>query len=120
MLSSDARGIANAKRLRRDMSLPERLLRRELKRRPAGLKFRRQHAAGRYVLDFYCHEARLCVEVDGDWHGLGDRPGKDAERDAWLAMQGIATLRLTAVDVLNNVEGCVQAIVNAAKRPTSP
>jgi hypothetical protein len=47
------------------MSLPEGLLWRELRKRPSGLKFRRQHPAGIYVLDFYCAAARLAIEVDG-------------------------------------------------------
>jgi very-short-patch-repair endonuclease len=48
------------------MSLPEVLLWQALRARPGGWKFRRQHPSGPYVADFYCHEARLIVEVDGD------------------------------------------------------
>ena len=114
MLSSDARKIGFAKALRREMSLPEVLLWRVLKTRPDGFKFRRQHAAGRYILDFYCHETRLCVEVDGDHHGLENRPERDAERDDWLKTQGVRTLRLTAKDVLDNLEGAIAAILEAA------
>lgn len=117
MLSSDARKIGLAKELRGEMSLPEVLVWRVLKTKPNGLKFRRQHAAGRYILDFYCHAASLCVEVDGDHHGLGDRPERDAGRDAWLAAQGIVTLRLTATDVLTNLDGVIEAILQAAPPP---
>nr|WP_324255282.1 DUF559 domain-containing protein [Sphingomonas sp. PL-96] len=58
-----------ARKFRREMSLPEVLLWRELRARPAGLRFRRQHPAGPYVLDFFCSAQRLAVEVDGDAHG---------------------------------------------------
>ncbi len=48
------------------MSLPEVLLWQVLRTRPSDLKFRRQHPSGAYVADFYCHEARLVIEVDGE------------------------------------------------------
>ncbi len=49
--------IDRARKLRRGMTLPEGLLWRELRQRPAGLKFRRQHPSGAYILDFYCSDA---------------------------------------------------------------
>jgi very-short-patch-repair endonuclease len=55
------------------------------------------------VLDFYCPELKLCVEVDGAGHEL--RLEADAARDAWLATQGIRTIRLAAKDVLADVSG---------------
>jgi very-short-patch-repair endonuclease len=82
-----------AAKLRRALALPEGLLWRELRKRPDGLKFRRQHPAGRYVLDFFCAGAKLAVEVDGEMHSRGDRPARDAERDAWLRTQGVRVLR---------------------------
>jgi very-short-patch-repair endonuclease len=60
------------------MTLPEVLLWRELRKRPDGLKFRRQQAANSYVTDFYCHSARLAVEVDGEAHNRGNAPISDA------------------------------------------
>ena len=56
-----------------------------------GFKFRRQYAIGPYVLDFYCAEARLCIEVDGEQHL--ERREQDAARDAFLAERGILTYR---------------------------
>jgi very-short-patch-repair endonuclease len=59
-----------AKALRVNLSLPEAMLWRELKRSAGGeVQFRKQHPFGPYVLDFYCARARLCVEVDGYAHG---------------------------------------------------
>jgi very-short-patch-repair endonuclease len=56
-------------------------------------KFRRQHPIGRYYLDFFCIEASLNIELDGSQHGLPENQLADASRDAFLAAQGIKTLR---------------------------
>src|SRR5581483_12302097 len=92
-----------AKGLRRTLSLPEVLLWKALKGGAIDrLQFRKQHPIGPYVLDFYCHAVKLAVEVDGASHGFGDRPGRDGQRDAWLAERGIRTLRLPASLVLRD------------------
>jgi very-short-patch-repair endonuclease len=108
---------AFAKHLRRRLTLPEGLLWRAIKGRQAdGLHVRKQHPIGPYVLDFYCHEARLCVEIDGAAHTFGDRPRADARRDAWLAGKGVRTLRIPASAVLEDVDGVVRMILDAAGR----
>ena len=90
-----------AKSLRRAMSLPEVLLWKALRgRQLCGLHFRKQHPLGPYVLDFYCDAERLAVEIDGDNHSFGHRPGRDARRDAWLRARGVRTLRISARSVL--------------------
>jgi very-short-patch-repair endonuclease len=93
------------------MSLPEVVLWKQLRLRPDGLKFRRQHPAGPYVLDFYCEAARLCIEVDGAAHDFGDNPAADQHRDAWLASTGIRTVRIVARDVLHNLDGVLQLVI---------
>jgi very-short-patch-repair endonuclease len=98
------------------MSLPEVLLWQQLRRRQTGPKWRKQHPAGPYDLDFYCDAAKLCVEVDGEGHERGNRPARDARRDAWLAEQGITTLRIPASEVLNNLEGVVIFLTETARR----
>ena len=103
--------IALARKLRKAMTTPETLLWHRLKTRDeTGFVFRRQHAFGAYILDFYCAKARLCVEVDGVLHSLGDAPRRDAVRDKWLEAQGILTYRLTAADVYKDVEACADGI----------
>jgi very-short-patch-repair endonuclease len=97
------------------MTLPEALLWRELKKRPGDLKFRHQHRAGRYFLDFYCYEAALVVEVDGEIHGRGDQPAKDAIRDEWLRLQKVRVLRINASDVLRDMETVLLHIVTTAR-----
>eukprot|EP01136_Pigoraptor_vietnamica_P023035 Opistho-1_new@6312 len=78
-------GRRNARRLRREMTPPEIGLWLALRDNAENLRFRKQHAAGSYVLDFYCAPAKLAIEVDGEAHERGDRPERDAARDAWLA-----------------------------------
>jgi very-short-patch-repair endonuclease len=98
------------------MSVPEAYLWQVLRRRPAGLKFRRQYPFERYTADFYCAAAKLVVEVDGISHGMGDKPELDRERDASMREAGLRVLRLTADDVMKDVESVVTAIVLAARR----
>ena len=114
--------VNRSKALRRAMTLPEVLLWQALRARPAGHKFRHQHAAGPYVLDFYCVRSALCIEVDGKGHEMGANPRRDARRDAWLAGRGIETLRVPAADVLIGVERVVALIEErcASRDPRNP
>jgi very-short-patch-repair endonuclease len=109
-----ARSVRRARRLRREMSLPEFLLWQVLRGKPSGLKFRPQHPTGPYHLDFYCSDARLAIEVDGQAHERGDRPARDAARDRWMHDKGIETLRIPAAEVLRNFEGVLCGIVAQA------
>jgi very-short-patch-repair endonuclease len=115
MLTGPKRTVERARALRRVLSLPEVLLWRALRDRPGGWKFRRQHPAGPYVLDFYCSDARLAVEIDGIAHDMGDRSERDAVRDAWLATNGVVVLRIPAADVLRDADEMVQRIVSACQ-----
>ena len=112
--SPEARALAQ--RLRRTLTLPEALLWKGLKaRRQDGLPFRKQHPLGPYVLDFYCSRARLCIEVDGFSHGAGDRPIRDAQRDEWLRLHGVETLRLRAGLVLEDIDAALSMVRTAAR-----
>jgi very-short-patch-repair endonuclease len=100
------------RRLRKTMSLPEVILWEWLRHRPAGLKFRRQHPSGPYILNFYCNDARLAVEIGGEAHCQAMQANHDGRRDRWFANAGIKTLRIAASDVLGNLE-CVTQIILA-------
>ncbi|HMJ93798.1 MAG TPA: endonuclease domain-containing protein [Allosphingosinicella sp.] len=86
---------------------------------PAGLKFRRQHPAGPYILDFACMESRLAVEIDGEAHSAAEVALHDDARDEWLANQGFRTLRIPARDVLVNLQGVIQMLALQAD-PAQP
>jgi very-short-patch-repair endonuclease len=105
----------NARKLRRNMTLPEVLLWRWLRQRPEGLKFRRQYPTGPYVLDFFCSDARLAIEVDGEAHSRGDRPDRDQARDQWLRSAGIETLRIAAADILDDTDAVLRWISMKAR-----
>ena len=105
-----------AKALRSTLSLPEKLLWVRLRRRESDLPiFRRQHPFGPYVLDFYCTSARLCIEVDGASHSMGDRPERDERRDAWLRVQGIEVVRIAASSVLDDPESVTDWVRDMAR-----
>jgi very-short-patch-repair endonuclease len=107
--------IANARRLRRALSPPELRLWSRLRTRVPGLPaFRRQHPVGPYVLDFYCAKARLAVEIDGMSHDLGNRPQRDARRDAWLEEGGVTVMRIAAGEVMSGVDEVADAVVRMA------
>lgn len=103
-----------ARRLRRSMSLPEVMLWQILRTGPAGLRFRRQHPAGAYILDFYCPTRSLAVEIDGAGHDHPEQWQHDLTRDAWLGQQGVAVLRVPAGDVLADADAAAEGILRTA------
>ena len=103
------------------MTLPEVLLWRNLKQwRQEGYHVRRQHPIGPYVLDFYCDEHKLAIEVDGYMHSVGQRLQRDTERDDWLALRKIRTLRLPARLVLHEMESALDTIRQALEQAANP
>jgi very-short-patch-repair endonuclease len=109
--------VYEARRARREMSLPEVLLWQRLKGSPQGIAFRKQHPIGNYRADFYCAAAKLVIEVDGVAHDMGDRPQRDAERTTWLESQGYRIIRIPVADVLKDADQAAQSIVSLAARP---
>jgi len=74
------------------------------------LKFRRQHQIGDYIVDFYCHDKRLVIEIDGGIHNKQYQIKKDKKRDVYLTSLGITVLRFTNEQVINNIENVLQEI----------
>jgi very-short-patch-repair endonuclease len=109
--------VSLARRLRREMSLPEVLLWEHLRGQKTGFEFRHQHPIGPYICDFYCAAAKLAIEVDGEYHGRGDRPFRDANRDKFFELNGYRVLRAAAGEVLRDIEAVVTIIVSSAARP---
>lgn len=106
--------VSRARILRRALTPPEARLWVRLRRRALdGLKFRRQHPIGIYVLDFYCVKAMLAVEVDGETHaGRGDH---DARRTRWLERQGVSVIRIPAEQVRVNLDAVLTFIASTAR-----
>ena len=108
--------IVRAREFRRSPWLPEGLLWQALRKRPDALKFRRQHPIGPYIADFYCTAARLIIEIDGQSHGMGDRPQHDERRDEWLREQGLSVIRFSGAEVMSNLGSVVTGIVTACRK----
>lgn len=104
---------ARARQLRKMMTKAERILWSALSgRKCGGRKFRRQHPIEPYIVDFYCAEANLVVEIDGDSHE--GRQDYDRRRDEFLEGLGLTILRVSNDDVLDNLDGVAEAILRAA------
>ncbi|MFW5634035.1 MAG: endonuclease domain-containing protein [Erythrobacter sp.] len=111
MITGPRDTVKRARKVRSEMSLPETLLWRELRKRPGGYKFRRQHPAGEFVLDFYCTRARLDIEIDGWVHDSTQKAERDRQRSAFLRSQGIATTRIPAKRVLEDLDAVITRLV---------
>jgi very-short-patch-repair endonuclease len=110
-----------ARQLRRKMSLPEVVLWQALRKgRLAGLRFRRQHPIGPYILDFYCASACVGIEIDGFAHDTAAQARHDERREAWLSERGVMLSRIRAVEVLRDeaLEGVLLAIERAVSAPS--
>jgi very-short-patch-repair endonuclease len=99
------------------MSLPEVLVWQRLKGGKAGLSFRKQHPIGPYLVDFYCSDGASVIEIDGEAHERGTAPKRDADRDAFLTENGYRVLRITAAEVLRDVDAAVQGTVVFVESP---
>jgi len=104
--------MANAKALRARMTPAEKLLWMNIRNRKlGGLKFRRQHPVDRFIADFYCHEKRVVIEVDGGIHLNIDQLEYDRTRTVVLNNWGIEVMRFTNEEVLcsmSNVLKCIK------------
>jgi len=85
-----------------------------------GYKFRRQHHVDRYILDFYCSELSLAVEVDGDSHFTEAGLAYDCIRSKFLQQQGIKVLRFTNQEVGGDLGRVLSKITAALKGPPHP
>jgi very-short-patch-repair endonuclease len=116
--SSSRFTASNAKRLRSEMTDAEGLLWFCLRNRQlSGFKFVRQHPVGRYIADFACREANLIVEIDGGQHA---ESATDAARTQELASHGYEVVRFWNSEVLQNLDGVLQALADRLSKAPSP
>jgi very-short-patch-repair endonuclease len=115
--------FSNARDLRLNTTEAENILWNAIRnKRLNGTKFRRQHPIGRYIADFYCHEARLIIEVDGEIHNTIDSQEYDKNRSQVLEELDIKVIRFTNFEILNNLDEIliqillqIQRLVNLPK-----
>lgn len=109
-----------ARENRQNATNAEMLMWRLLRGKQLGAKFRRQHPVGSYILDFYCHDHRLAIELDGSQHYLPQGMAADEERSQMLAVHGIRVLRFSNRDVLLETEGVMERVWQAIALTPTP
>ncbi|MDF1579912.1 MAG: N-6 DNA methylase [Desulfuromonadales bacterium] len=113
-------GLVEEARLLREKQTPAEEMLWELLRNHKfmNLKFRRQHQIGDYIVDFYCHDKRLVVELDGAVHTTEERQKKDQKRDAYLSSCGFQVLRFQNHELLNAPQQVLDAIAGEVTSPS--
>ena len=106
-----------ARKLRRAMSLPEVLVWQRLKNEQTGVRFRKQHPIGSFVVDFYCAATRTVIEIDGEVHNRADRPARDADRDRFLTENGYRVIHIPAADILRDADRATDALAALVASP---
>ncbi|AQM67644.1 hypothetical protein Vca1114GL_01127 [Vibrio campbellii] len=101
--------------LRTNMPKPEEVLWQRIRRKQLGVKFRRQHGIGRYIVDFYCAELNLVIEIDGDSHFSDEGKEKDTIRDSFMETLGIKVLRFTNEEVMKQTESVLERLFNLVR-----
>ena len=101
--------LGKAKELRKNLTDAEKILWQKVRNRGLGYKFVRQYVFDdKYILDFYCAERKLVIELDGGQHNENI---KDKERNEYLKSRGCRILRFWNNDFVNNIEGCLAVII---------
>jgi predicted helicase/very-short-patch-repair endonuclease len=104
--------LEKAKELRKKQTPTEKILWECLRgNRLLDFKFRRQHNIASFIVDFYCHSAKLVIEIDGKIHEELEQKEKDNNRDEWLKNYGLKVLRIKNEDILNNLENTLNIII---------
>lgn len=121
----DPQLLAFAKTMRHNATDAEALMWQVLRaKRFMGLKFRRQHVIKPYIVDFYCHEIGLVIELDGSQHGMDDVIEYDAERTKFLEALGLTVVRYWNNDVLGRTDMVLEGLWNVCtelkSKSTSP
>ena len=107
-----------AKELRENMTPAENVLWAELNRRKIkGYRFKPQHPINRFIVDFYCHKAKVVIEIDGEVHELEEQVQRDQGRSSELEAFGLKVLRFSNQDVFENLEEVVKKINNSLQTP---
>ncbi|HEX5839319.1 MAG TPA: endonuclease domain-containing protein [Anaerolineales bacterium] len=104
--------LARAREMRHPQTPAEAIVWRVLRNRQIGFNIRRQHPIDKFIIDFYCAEAKLLIEIDGNSHFNSDQEEYDNERTRYLEKPGCKVIRFTNDDVKNNI----QAVGNEIKR----
>lgn len=102
--------LKQRKHLRQNLTNPEKIIWQKLRNRQIrGFKFRRQHNIGKFIVDFYCDEIKLIIEIDGDVHAFQEE--QDKKRQIFLENRGMRIVRYTNYEVRDNLMGVLEDIL---------
>ena len=104
-----------AERLRRDMTVPEKIIWDRVSKNQLGVRIRRQHPVWKFIADFYCHEVKLVIEIDGVIHLHSENKEYDISRDIILKEFKIEILRFTNDEVINEPNLVIEKIKGTIK-----
>ena len=104
-----------ARILRKNETLAEKCLWEKLNNKQLGYKFRRQHPTWIFIADFYCHQLKLVIEVEGGIHRLQGQREYDIGREEEMEQFGICMIRFTNEEVLGNIEKVIEKILHWIK-----
>ena len=107
--------LERAKELRREMTPAEKLLWQEVRAKKLGVRFRRQQVIQGFIVDFYCHQAGLVVEVDGDVHDL--QKEEDKRREKVLTEMGLRIVRFRNDEAVRDLSAVVGKIKELLENP---
>ncbi len=94
-----------SRQLRERMTTAELLMWNKLKNNQfCGYKFRRQHPIHKFIVDFYCHELKLILEIDGKYHNSEEQKSEDFKRSELLQFQGLKEIRFTNEEIINDID----------------
>ena len=106
--------VKQAQQLRRNATEAEKLLWSRLRNRNvANFKFRRQHPLGDRIVDFFCAEVNLAIELDGSGHSSDDAQKSDLDREIELYENGVRIFRFPNHEIFNNLDGVLNTIIYA-------
>ncbi|MBZ9728702.1 endonuclease domain-containing protein [Salegentibacter sp. JZCK2] len=103
--------FAIARKLRQNMTSSEKMLWEHLNNNQLGYKFRRQHPLQSFIVDFYCHQFKLVIEIDGGYHNSKKQKVADQEREELLQFQELHILRFTNEEVVENIQKVIEQIL---------
>lgn len=101
-----------ARKLRKQGILSEVLLWKQIQGKAFGVEFHRQVPMLEYIVDFYCHELMLVIEIDGITHNFDEADIKDAKRQNEIEQYGVTFLKLSDSEVIKNMTGVLRIIEN--------
>ncbi|MBC7829275.1 MAG: endonuclease domain-containing protein [Chitinophagaceae bacterium] len=99
-----------AEALRKNMTVAEKIIWERLSKNQLGVRIRRQHPVWKYVADYYCHELKLIIEIDGGIHLSKENNEYDIRREVTLKELGIEIIRFTNEQVINELEYVIEVI----------